>query len=52
MVYTILMHFALLLIPIINGFTATGTLWYNCVWFFLYLYTCILSLFIIFLGFK
>ena len=39
MVYTVLMHLALLVIPIINGFTATGALWYNRVGFFLYIYT-------------
>ena len=39
MVYTVLMHFALLVIPIINGFTATSALRHNCVWVFLYIYT-------------
>ena len=39
MVYTVLMHFALLVIPTINGVTATGALWYNRVWVFLYIYT-------------
>ena len=39
MVCTVLMHFALLVIPIINGFTATSALRYNRVWVFLYIYT-------------
>ena len=39
MVYTVLMHFALLVIPIINGFTATRALQDKRVWDFLYIYT-------------
>ena len=39
LVYTVLMHFALLVIPIINGFTAISALRYNRVWVFLYIYT-------------
>ena len=53
MVYTVLIHHALLVISIINGFTATGALRYNCVWFFLHIYTSTLkSLFTIILGLK
>ena len=39
MVYTVLMHFALLVIAITDGFTATGALRCNCVWFALHIYT-------------
>ena len=39
LVYTVLMHFALLVVPIINGFTAISALRYNRVWVFLYIYT-------------
>ena len=53
MVYTVLIHHALLVISIINGFTAAGALRYSCVWFFLHIYTSTLkSLFTIILGLK
>ena len=44
------MHFSLLVIAIIDRFTATGALWHNCLCFFCT--STLESLFILFLGLK